>query len=203
MGCLSPDHPDDMHLLSDRVAVVIHQRAVNSGENQRPALLLTALHPDMYKFFLNVETGDEIVMNDRFCGCPWESLGLSFHLHSIQSFEKLTLEGMSIVVDNIFQIVEEDLPERCGGSPVDYQFTEEEYPDGVTRLVLSVSPSVEMQTEKIHDMLIKILCELPNTAFAAKYLKNASSIRVRKEFPKLTRSGKILALRNEKKENAC
>lgn len=195
LGCLSPAHSDDMHLLSDRVAAVIHPRSVGADDTRRPAALFTSLHPDMYKFFLNVETGDEMAMGKRSCGCPWESLGLDRHVHSVQSFEKLTLEGMSIVADIISRFAEEDLPARCGGSPVDYQFTEEEDGLGITRLILSVSPSVSMDSEEIREILLALFSDhVPSYAF----LSQASSIRIRREHPALTRSGKILPLRSVK-----
>ena len=124
LGCLSPLNADEMHLLNERIAAVIHPRRVDATGFSRSTLLFTSIHPDMYKFFLNVETGDEAVLDNRRCGCPWEKFGLHKHLHSVQSFEKLTLEGMSIVADNLSQFVEEELPARCGGTPVDYQFTE-------------------------------------------------------------------------------
>jgi hypothetical protein len=155
--------------------------------------------PDMYKFLLNVETGDEAVFCDMPCGCPWEALGFTQRLHSVRSFEKLTLEGMSIVADNLLHFVEEELPARCGGTPVDYQFTEEEGADGLTRLVLSVSPSVPLALDQIQKIVKDLFYELPSTGFAATYLNQAASFFVRREYPKLTRSGKILTLRSVKK----
>ncbi len=114
-------------------------------------------------------------------------------------FEKLTLEGMSIVADNLSRFVEEELPDRCGGTPVDYQFTEEEDEEGITRLVLSVSPSIPMESDQIQDVLMELFYGLQSTTFAAKYLAQADSITVRREHPALTRSGKILTLRSIKK----
>jgi hypothetical protein len=200
LGCLSPHHADEMHLLTDRMAAVIRPCPANAKEMQRRSLLLTSIHPDMYKFLLNVETGDEAVFCDTPCGCPWEALGFTQRLHSIRSFEKLTLEGMSIVADNLMDFVEEELPARCGGTPLDYQFTEEEDADGLTRLVLSVSPSVPMALDQIQKIVKDLFYELPSTFFAATYLNQASSFLVRREYPKLTQSGKILTLRSIKKK---
>jgi hypothetical protein len=202
IGCLSASNADDMHLLNDRIAAVIHPRRVDATDSLRSSLLLSSIHPDMYKFFLNVETGDEAVLDNRSCGCPWEAIGLNQHLSSVQSFEKLTLEGMSIVADNLFQFVEEELPARCGGTSVNYQFTEEEDTKGMTRLVLSASPAIPMETDRIQDVLMELFYGLQSTAFAARYLAQADAITVRREHPVLTRSGKILALRSIKKSVA-
>jgi len=202
-GCLSASSADDMHLLNDRVAAIIHPCRFDVTGSSRSSLLLTSIHPDMYKFFLNVETGDEAVLDSRSCGCPCEAIGLNQHLSSVQSFEKLTLEGMSIVADNLFRFVEEDLPARCGGTSVDYQFTEEEDVAGVTRLVLSASPAIPMETDRILDVLMELFYGLQSTAFAAKYLAQANAITVRREHPALTRSGKILTLRSIKKADVA
>jgi hypothetical protein len=194
LGCLAPSHADHMHLLEDRIACIVRPRTVDASGQERPVLLFTTLHPDSYKFLLNVETGDEAAVGENRCGCPLESLGFSRSLFGIRSFEKLTLEGISLVADFLAEMVEEEIPSRCGGTPADYQFTEEEALDGVTHLVLSVNPAIGMDNAQIKGVVQEL--------FSRKYsmigtlILNAESISVRKEVPKLTRSGKMLTVRS-------
>lgn len=199
IGCLCPDHPDDMHLLSDRFATILRPRKVNPLGAERPALLFTSVHPDSYKFLLNTETGDEAVIGERKCGCPWESLGLGWHIHSLQSFEKLTLEGMSYVSDVFSRLAEETLPAQCGGTPVDYQFVEEEDHQGFTRLVVLVSPSLVVDEEEVRRIVFESLStSAPAFPLMTDLLRRASSVIIRRDYPRLTRSGKILTLRTER-----
>jgi hypothetical protein len=202
LACLHPNYSDDMHLLSDRLAAILRPRKVNPSGTERSALLFTSVHPDTYKFLLNVETGDEAVLEVRQCGCPWEILEPGWHIHSIQSFEKLTLEGMSYVSDAFFQLVEDTLPSRCGGTPVDYQFTEEEDSSGFTRLVVSVNPSLPIDEEEVRRTVFESLhASTPELTLMTDILRRASSVVVRRERPRLTRSGKILTLRTNREEN--
>ncbi|MBN1568242.1 MAG: hypothetical protein JXA73_10380 [Acidobacteria bacterium] len=194
MGCLSPRRPDDMHLLEDRIACIVRPRTVDAGGEERPALLYTSLHPNSYKFLLNVETGDEAAIDTEPCGCPWEALGFRRRLFNVRSFEKLTLEGISIVADFLSEMVEEEIPSHCGGTPADYQFTEEEGPDGVTRLVLSAGPAVPLDSDRIKEIVQDLFDKKFQVAGAM--VLHAASIIVRREVPTLTRSGKMLAVRS-------
>lgn len=193
MGCLSPRHTDEMHLLEDRIACIVRPRAVDASGEKRPALLFTTLHPDSYKFLLNVETGDESAIDTDPCMCPWELMGFRRRLYNVRSFEKLTLEGISLVADFLAEMVEEEIPSRCGGTPADYQFTEEEGPDGVTRLVLSVSPAIGLDSARIRDIVQDLFYK--KFQIVGALVIHAASVTVRREVPKLTGSGKMLAVR--------
>jgi hypothetical protein len=197
MGCLAPRHADDMHLLEDRVACVIRPRAVDALGENRPALLFTSLHPDTYKFLLNVETGDQAAIQSDPCHCPWEEMGFHRRVSNVRSYEKLTLEGMSLVADFLAELVEEGIPSRCGGTPADYQFTEEENDDGVTRLVLSVNPAIPMDSDSIRDVVLELFDK--KFEIAGTLLLHAASISVRREMPALTGSGKMLSVRTAAK----
>lgn len=193
MGCLCPQHPDDMHLLEDRISCIIRPRSFESSGEERPALLFTTIHPDCYKFLLNVETGDEATISTNPCGCPWDDLGFRRRVSCVRSFEKLTLEGTSVVADFLAELVEEAIPACCGGTPADYQFSEEEGEDGITRLLLRVNPAIEMDSAEIRNIVMEHFHE--KFQIAGALLLHASSLYIKREIPKLTRSGKMLAVR--------
>lgn len=78
-------------------------------------------------------------------GCPLEDLGLTDHLRQVRSFSKLTGEGVTLIGSDVVHILEEVLPARYGGSPLDYQMMEVEDEDGFTRLWLLVSLYCQLQ----------------------------------------------------------
>lgn len=196
LGCPRPSASDDMHVLLDRIAVISGDWPVSAGGSRRDVLLVTSLSPSAHKLLLNVETGDTGVMEERACGCPWDALGLLLHLHSVRSFEKLTLEGMTFMVETIGDLVEAILPERFGGSAADYQFFEEEGPDGLTRLVLLVDPAISADESLLHQVTLDAIRAHPGVDGMVELLDRASAITIRRESPRPV-SGKVLPLRSD------
>jgi hypothetical protein len=195
LGCLDPKTPDDMHILEDRFAAVNRERIVNSSGKIQSSLLFTSLLPETHKLFLNVETGDSGILEKRTCQCPWETMGLRRHLFSVQSFEKLTLEGMTYMSEALSSLIDDILPSRFGGTPADYQFSEEEGEDGLTRLVVSVNPVIEADERSIHTVVMESLrASAPIITPMTDLLSRASSVVVCRRHPHLTASGKILPL---------
>ncbi len=194
LGCLRPKTSDDMHVLVDRLAVVNGTWPRDGGGTRRGALLVTTLSPSAHKVLLNVETGDSGVLEDRACACPWEDLGLSLHIHSVRSFEKLTMEGMTFMAEALGDLVESVLPAQFGGSAADYQFREEEGPDGLTRLVLLVDPTISVDERLLHGATLAAVRAKPGADGMVELLDRASTLTIRRESPQSI-SGKILPLR--------
>ena len=141
-GCLSPMWPDDMHLFDDLFAV-IQPDGSSSGAGLPPgALLFTSLGAAAPLILVNVMLGDQAVLVERACGCAVERGGWTRHLHTVRSFEKLTLGGMNLLDADLIGILDEVLPARFGGGPTHYQLIEEQGPDGEPRLRLLVDPAV-------------------------------------------------------------
>lgn len=141
-GCLSPRWPDDMHLLTDLFAVVQPEDAAPIAGLPPTALLFTSLGAAAPLVLLNVALGDQAAMVDRACGCPIERIGWTRHLHTVRSFEKLTVGGMSLLDADLIGILDEMLPARFGGGPTHYQVLEDQDADGQPRLRLLVDPAV-------------------------------------------------------------
>jgi hypothetical protein len=198
VGCLSPSVSDDMHLLSDRLAIVKRKFDGGRPSHTIEPFLFTSLSPAAHKLLINVENGDTGSLEDRRCGCSWESIGLKTHLHSIQSFEKLNMEGMTFDAVALAELVEESLPAVCGGTPADYQFAEEEDRDGLTRLVVSVSPAVEVEEDELKELVLKALyASKPTLTPMTEVIDRAGTIVVRREHPRPASSGKINPLRRK------
>lgn len=193
-GCAAPAAVDDVHVMTDRYAVVQRRRSATVGGPTVDALLVTGLNPTAGKVALNAEAGDYAHLEERACDCLLGRLGLRTHLSEIRSFEKLTGEGVAFLRSNLERILEEYLPARFGGTGVDYQFAEEEAPSTRTRLVLRVSPSVGAIDEDA--LRAFLLHELGRGSLVdrqqAALWRAAGTIGIRREAPLTTRAGKVL-----------
>jgi hypothetical protein len=194
MPCANPEEPDEAHLFTPRVAAIERPRELPWGANVR-ALYLTSLSPLSPKLMLNVESGDHAVLSDRDCGCPLHKAGLTRHMHSIRSYEKLTSEGMTLFGAALEELVEQILPARFGGGPNDYQLLEEEE-DGRTRVSVLVSPSVgTLQEGPVVDAVLAHLHGNDRVdAMMAEVWKGADTLRVLRIAPHMTGASKVLPL---------
>jgi hypothetical protein len=141
-GCLSPAWPDDMHLFDDLFAVIQPDAWAPAAGLPSGALLFTSLGAAAPLILLNAMLGDQAVLAERACGCAVERGGWTRHLHTVRSFEKLTVGGMNLLDADLIGILDEVLPARFGGGPTHYQLIEEQGADGWPRLRLLVDPAV-------------------------------------------------------------
>jgi hypothetical protein len=195
MGCADPAHLDDVHVQQESIAVVPRPHPLENEPSIHP-LLCTTLDPDNPKIVFNVENGDYATFERRRCGCAFERVGLSLHLHHIRSYEKFTSEGMNYFYGDLYDLFERILPGEFGGAPGDYQLVEEEDESGQTRLTLRVHPGVPNLDEK--RLLGRLYDELAAGArvkeFGAKVWQQAGTLRIRREIPHASARGKILPL---------
>jgi len=117
-------------------------------------------------------------------------------LRLVRSFSKLTGEGVTLVGSEMIRILEEVLPARFGGSPLDYQLLEEEDERGFTRLSLLVHPRIEIADEAV---VIEAVQEaLRESSVAADLARaiwdHAGALRVKREEPVWTARGKLMPL---------
>jgi hypothetical protein len=198
-GCNQPETFDDIHLFKDTTAVIQHQRRLDKADFDVDPLLFTSLLPSSPKILLNVESGDLGILRSRHCGCQFDELGFIDHLYHIRSFEKLTSEGMTLLSQDLYRIVEEILPHKFGGNSTDYQILEEEDSLGFTRLTVLVSPSVGRVDEV--RLLETIHGELrngrSNRNLISEMWSQANTLQVRRSFPLATGRGKIFPLHKE------
>ena len=193
-SCAAAASPSDLHVSSYRYALVERQRPLVRGGPTIDALLLTTIAVAAAKVCLNVETGDYATIERRTCACDLGTLGLTTHLRDVRSFEKLSTEGVSFVRTRLLQILEEILPARFGGSPLDYQLLEVESPDTSSRLLLRVSPAAGAIDEEA--LRAAFLAELSADGIVdyhqAELLRRAQSVAVVRQAPLPTRAGKVL-----------
>ena len=196
MACLKPTAVDEVHVVTDKIALLQRERSVGGATVE--ALFCSTLHPAVPKIMVNVELGDYGVLSERACGCPFDHLGFRQHLHTIRSYEKLTSEGMHFVGSELLRLVEEVLPDRFGGHPTDYQVVEEEE-GGLSKVSLVVSPRVgEVDEAQVVSTALGVLGSAPGSnsgnTMMAGYWRDAQTLRVVRREPVATSVAKILPL---------
>jgi hypothetical protein len=96
----------------------------------------------------------------------------------------------------MIHILEEVLPARFGGSPLDYQLLEEEDEQGFTRLSLIVSPGIEIADET--EVVEAVLDALGRGSGAAEVARanwsQAGTLRVKRMEPIWTGRAKLMPL---------
>lgn len=195
-GCLAPEAADDVHVFSDLNALIQADASPLPAGIPAGGLLLTTLRPTSPFIFLNVSLGDRAVMTARRCGCPMETLGWRTHLHSIRSFEKMTVGGVTFVDSDVVRILEEGLPRRFGGGPTDYQLVEEPGNGSPPSLRLLIHPRVgAFDPEAVSEFFLDELGSGSGTRRAmALQLGRTGFFRVERGTPIVSASGKILHL---------
>jgi len=196
MGCTKPADQNDLHFLKDAFALIQFPTQVPDSELIVDAFCFTTLLPSAPKIMLNVAIDDYGIVEKRSCGCPWENYGFTEHIRHVRSFHKLTGEGVTLVGSEMVHILEEILPARFGGSPLNYQLLEEEDEQGFTRLSLLVSPSVgAIDEEAIIDTVMKGLERSSVASGLARVVwKQAKILRVKRMEPFWTHRGKLMPL---------
>jgi len=195
-GCAKPSDHTDVHLYRDLFALVQVPREIPEAGLEVGAFHFTSLTTAAPKVLLNVEIDDYGLLETRSCGCPLDSVGYTRHLRRIESFQKLTGEGMTLVGSEAIRILERVLPSRFGGSPLDYQLVEEEDERGFTRLCVLVSPRVSVADEAaVIDCVAAALDSGSGMAKSSNAIwHQAGTLRLRRGEPVRSAVGKQLPL---------
>lgn len=195
-GCARPVDCNDIHLFKDILTLIQYPRELYDTGVTVDAFYFTTLLPSAPNLMLNVESDDYGVIETRPCGCPLESYGYTDHLLGIRSFRKLTGEGVMLIGSEMISILEEVLPTRFGGSPLDYQLLEEEDEQGFTRLSLLISPKVgEVNEQSVIDTVLESLRQSSVSANLARTIWSQSkTLRVKRMEPIWTARGKLMPL---------
>lgn len=208
-GCDQPyPESDHCHSLKDTTAIIPHRVRVEHSDTEVDSFLFSSLLYESPKILLNVGMGDYGDVQQKSCSCEFGRLGFDIHISNIRSYEKLTGEGVTFVDTDFVRILEKELPSRYGGKSTDYQLIEEEDARGLTRLRLLVSPRIgELDEEELVAAFINSLKSAtvsPEswTQSGPEMWAQARTLRVRREYPIPTRSGKILPFHIVKRSQA-
>ncbi len=201
LPCNKASQVDDVHVLQDKIALI--EKEIPVGENNFlvNALYITTLMTASPKIMLNVESGDQAVMERRDCTCTLGKMGFDQHLHTIRSYEKLTSEGMTFYGEDLIRLIEQILPQQYGGNPTDYQFVEEEI-EGQLKVQLYVSPRIgNIDNSKLTNTVLNHLAKGHNyRKMMTEVWKQSQTVQITRREPLSTSVAKILPLhilRNE------
>lgn len=196
LGCGHPQAADDVHLLTDAFALIDHPYSVPGSDTEVRAFNLTGLRPSAPKVMLNYQIDDFGEVRSRTCDCGLGAMGYGLHLHDIRSYTKLVGEGATLVGNDLLRVLEEELPQRFGGTPLDYQLQEQEAPDGLTRMVLVISPTVPLddEAEVMRFMLARLRASSAMADGAAAMWESAGAFSLTRRTPALSESGKFQPL---------
>jgi hypothetical protein len=191
MQCPHATDPNEQHFFRDHLAVIQHPRAVEGFDVEVDTFHFTTLLPSSPRLLINVELDDFGVIDRRRCGCAFEELGFPEHISGIRSFRKLTGEGMTLIGTEVDHVIESVLPARCGGTALDYQLIEEEADNGLTRLVLTVSPRVPSGDDVVREVMLEALARGSTAAaISGTIWSQGDSLRIRRTEPEWTARGK-------------
>ena len=193
LACADAEDPTDVHFMADALAVIESPADAGAAGGSVPALSYTTLLPTAPKLLINVESNDVGVLEERRCSCRLGEIGLERHIRQVHSYRKLTGEGISLIDSDMMRILEQVLPRRFGGSPLDYQLAEEEDAGGLTRIVLRVHPRVAIPSEAaVRDAILSALADGDAGAVVTRALWRAGdTLVVLREEPRLTAQGKL------------
>lgn len=201
-GCANPIGISDYHLFTDSCALFAHPYYVPAFDITVPAFNMTTLGPHAPKVMFNVQIDDYGIIEERHCGCPLEEYGFTTHLREIRSYSKLTGEGVTLIGNEVIQVLERALPARFGGSALDYQLMEQEDAQGLTRVYLIVSPRIQIASEAaVVECFLDGLKHSSPMADAARLVwQNANTIQIKRMEPVWGESGKFMPLHIPKRK---
>jgi hypothetical protein len=182
-----------MHLYANKFVLVTRKRKLSAG-TEVDALLFSSLGSATPKIFLNGETGDAGIVEDRDCGCPWSEIGYLRHMRDIWSFSKINAEGMTLTGSLVLRVIEEVLPHKLGGKPGDCQLIGETGKDGIIQYRLSVNPALgAMDEKKVQSVFIsELIAAGASSTLEADLLNRAGQLRIIRQEPIVGPSGKSL-----------
>ncbi|HLF71979.1 MAG TPA: hypothetical protein VI759_07500 [Dehalococcoidia bacterium] len=193
-ACVTSSALDDLHLLTDRIAVIQRQRQIGPDASVG-ALVLSSVVTSGRRLLLNLENGDYATMEQRACGCLLGEIGLTTHLKDIRSHEKLTSGGVTFIGSTLHELIEEILPARFGGTAADYQLVEQE-DQGITKVNVLVAPSVGVIDEAavLSTVFEALRAPGPVARVWSEIWSQGETLRVVREKPHETRTAKVLPL---------
>jgi hypothetical protein len=202
--CAASRADDEMHLRDDLLGVIQPGNDAPPGSLLSPkTLLLTSLQPGAVHVFVNLSVGDQAEIFPARCGCALQHAGLGRQLAAVRSFEKLNAGGMTLLDADVIRVLEEVLPARFGGGPLDYQLVEVVDGDGVGALRLVVHPRVGvLDSGALVEAFLAALAGDGADRVRELLWRHGEMLRVERTEPRLTPAGKVLHLHQERARRA-
>lgn len=145
-SCQAMDTGSCVHIMRDSIAAIGRRRKASLVDVEVDSLLFTTLLPSAAYVLINVEMDDCGTIEPARCDCEFRRMGFTHQLSNIYSYGKLTGQGITLVGNEMLAVLEKSLPERFGGTPIDYQLVELDG-SSVTTVELRVNPRIPVASE--------------------------------------------------------
>lgn len=181
-GCAYRTSTDDMHVYTDRVALIAGQ----------DGLLVSTISVHTGKVLFNTSLGDAGALTTRECACELGRLGFTTHLAHVRSQQRLTVEGMSVLASDVDAAIANAM-RQAGGQPDSYQYREASESHGLHCIIVAISPDVGHLDEfafiaAVYDGL---RARGPALILAADLWQQAGALRIVREHPRFTAGSKL------------
>ena len=194
-GCGRSDRHDRMHVYVDRLAVIQAPSPAAAATVPESSFLFTSLSPHAPRILLNTELGDAGHLTEQPCECAFGKLGMSTFVSHVASPDKLTGEGMTVLGSELNEVIA-GLVCELGGSPDDVQFWESPDHEGLSRVIIAVSPRAGAFDESaFKERIVTRLRERGGAgSLTAQVWEQARTLQVVRADPEPTAGHKILPI---------
>jgi hypothetical protein len=177
-SCMQMTEGNSVHICRDSVALISRRRHAPLTDVEVDSLMFTSLLPCAATVLVNVEMDDAGVIGPAKCDCSLRALGYTEQVSDIFSYGKLTGQGMTLVGQDVLNILEERLPTRFGGTPTDYQLVEQEGAHQ-TEIELRVHPRVAAGSEEeVRRYFLTELKQVLGGSVASRIWSQTNGVRV-------------------------
>jgi hypothetical protein len=193
-ACRKMNKGNCVHIQRDAVAVISHRRNAPLINFEVNSLLFTSLLPTAARVLINAEMDDAGIVGKAHCDCVYQKAGFVEKISDIYSYGKLTGQGITLLGDDVVQILEEILPKKFGGTPGDYQLVEEES-SHQTGIQLRVSPRAGISsTGELKKGFLNEVRKLYGGSMTVRQWIHTDAVRAVIDEPYITSTGKVLPL---------
>jgi hypothetical protein len=142
---------------------------------------------------LNTDIGDAGRLRVRTCSCALGRAGLDIEVSGVHGHDKVSGDGTTVSRSILAEILD-DLIDVAGGAPDSYQLREEEDETGAARLVIVLSPDVDLDdAELVAALLERLPAHGVGPDLAATFWEAGGTVQVRRELPELSPGAKLRA----------
>lgn len=178
-ACQRCEGPDEMHVYSDRLAVVPKQGRGGDPRGRREKLLFTSLTLHAGKVLLNTDIGDAGALRSRPCSCPFGQLGFDLRISRVGTDQLVTVEGMTVSCWELEEAFERALAE-AGLRPGRYRYWIETDERGLERMVVAIEAgSFALDADAFAALFYTFLRQgTPAAKLAASIWQRAGALKV-------------------------
>jgi hypothetical protein len=198
-ACPSGSIDGGMHLLDDLLGVIQPGDDGPAAGLPPTTLMFSTLRARQPMVLINVSVGDQADIVASDCRCVLEGLGWRRKLRNVQSFSKLTAGGLVLLDRDVVNVIENVLPARFGGGPLDYQLVETTTVDGRASLRLVIHPRVGDVDEcaAAEALIAAIGGGDARGRVVELQWRQGSMLTVERGLPRVTAAGKVLHVHRE------